>query len=193
MGKRAKKPVLSRAVAKKALRETIADIEERIREWLAKDEDYPDDLDEFKPFMSRKIKMRGAPTTPEEITPEWAEAMDVLHLINHLRQARDWLDAGHPEAAAINMYYAGMCSGGLRDNRKHEVLGHKAALLHKRRRELSVQVRRDDLDEAKKQAGKLYRDFLAKRPGTTKATAYQHVAGELRKTPRTVRKYITGK
>ena len=60
---RKEKPIMTRKVAKKALREMIARIEQRISEWLGKDKNYPDDFDEFRAFVVRGI--RHTPQDPK--------------------------------------------------------------------------------------------------------------------------------
>ena len=91
------------------------------------------------------------------------------------------------------MYYAGVVSGGLRDNRKHEVFGQQKALSLARGRKLSATARRNNFEEAKKKACELYHAFFAKHPHATKGTAYRQVAQDLDKTTRTIRLYVTGK
>lgn len=188
---RKEKPTMTRKVGEEGLRELIATTEQRIREWLSKDKDYPADFDEFRAFIVRGIK--HAPPDPKDISPRQAEELDILHLINHLSQAKNWLDAGQPEAAAIPMYYAGVVSGGLRDNRRHEVFGQQAMVRQAERGKRSADARRDRTVPLKKKARQLVSSYLAKYPGKIEA-AYSHASRQLRprRSARTIRRYVTG-
>lgn len=191
----------SRAAGQKLLREKIADIERQVGEWIGRQEDYAhyrDNLagfrDAFLANWRRDITDYGRypPAPPEDITPFWAEALDVCGLLAALRAATDLLDVDQPEVAGLNLIYVGQGMGTLCGNRRKQVFGLRYSASRASFGKESGLKRRRKADKLKADALMVFEKHLRANPGQTE-DAYIMAGRRAKRTPRTVRKWITGK
>ena len=168
----------------------------------------PDDIDGLREHLPSLLQPKiKPPSLPAKNVDEY-EAMiplvkevrrstsfqqgyDLLCCLACLRNYRSLLKRREPEGIAVQAYVLG-ARAQIAGLRPVIITAYKAAAAQVRRREASAKVRRDKVEENRTIALERYEHFLAKNPGKKEA-AINFAARKLKVSPRTARRYITGK